>query len=1853
MQAGLEREMVTGTEPGIAELCTRVKEEQVEQRISEEPLMVVKKEEDRDAGEPGTYERCDVGCQPEVSMFEPVEFTQEPTWPNAPVQEVKPPDSPPRRRRRRRRNRNQRSSCQVDPAAAMGMRTIDESDETDESNDHTPPEKCAKSSFWDFPSHQTSRSKVWDHFEYFINPDGELEDYGFPTCKLCQRKVACKRGNTSNMLRHLQENHSIAYWEAKKADTNWLDFDSSDSEMKMELDEQNLSSAENPSEEELYADDDADYTGRGGSGTPRRRRRRRQVRSAVWNYFHYDDGDVSDPDRRPSCKICGWKLTAGSSGSTSNMRQHLQSHHKIVCPLTKSGVSTGVVVTTPEGDDPIKLYPPTSPRKSPVWRLFGFLMNAEGVVEENSFPVCRLCHQVVASKDGNTSNMYSHLQHHHRAVYTELKHTSPAGPEKRPEVAESIELHPPQKRRNSPVWKHFGFIRSTEGELREDGFPLCKLCCRRVAARDGTTSNMLNHLRRHHQAEHDEVKLATDALSLSHSEEGNDLPELFPPSRLPLSPVWDYFGYPKNAAGVTQENERPKCKACRQPIVSKQGILSNMLRHLKFYHDSLFQELKGRTGHRRYRPYKERSRAPPVQADPEELYPPKTALRSGAWRHFGYLKNSKGAVVPDGFPVCKLCLRKVSTPRGCTTNMMVHLQRYHTTEFAEMKLSSDDTDDPAPRQPEEDAASSPSDLFPPQDLLEPVWEHFGYPRDADGNVQVDGQPTCKLCWTKVHCPGESSKFLYRHLWKKHNPVYAEIKVATTALRGEEEGVDVPALFPPTHRVKSAAWEYFGYLKDAEGAVVCDGFPICKICHLNIAAKGGNTTNMFKHLKDHHKAVYDEIRPTGPEEFLPDLVASPTLHAPSGQDSNVWDYFGYPVSPDEVLMDDGNPTCKICGQPVTSSGDTTAGMMKHLLENHEAVHAELLVALNSSRSEHHVDSPELFPPTQNTVYPVWGYFGFTKDEGGSVVYDGFPVCKICRQRVEMKDGDTANMFQHLKANHLNVYQQIKPAVERRVYQPFELSPPSGRQIDVRLWEHFGYPKNTDGELEDDGAPVCKICLQKLAPTPKGGNLTTNMLRHLRRNHQSVYDQVQEAIGAWRPEWRGETLDLFPPTQNVTSQVWDYFGYLKDAEGTVVCDGFPVCKICRQKVPSKGGNTTNMFKHLKDSHRSDYVQIRSAVTSERFGRLAGDLHPPSGQHDAALWEHFGYHRNADGVLEEDGAPFCRLCLRKLVSRGETTRNMKQHLKENHRTAYTEPEEVLGSFVLELDADTSNLFPPTHKVKSAVWKFFGYPRDGAGLVMSDGFPICKLCQKKVSAKGGNTTNMFTHLRDYHRTTYNEIKASFIPPRAENEIEPLELHLPTSDGLSPVWKYFGYPKDPDGNLVSDGYPVCKLCQQKVIAKGGSTTYMMMHLRAYHLDVYKEVKPAIAKKSIYRPMELQPPPGQGEIKLWDHFGYPNGPDGELLDDGAPICKICLRKLIKSPTGGTPTTNMLKHLRKKHQLVFNEVQEAIATLRTEWGIEPPELHPPTQNVTSAVWQYFGYLKDAGGSVVCDDFPICKLCQQKVASKRRCTTNMFKHLKDYHRHVYDEVRCAVTSQTFEDAFLPTDLHPPSGQHNPKLWEYFGYRKTEAGVLEEDGAPMCKLCLRKLISKGETTANMMQHLKENHNQVYTDVQREVNPFTIRGATELPELYPPEHRVRSDVWKYFGYLRDTEGPADCTGCPICKICLCKVSNKGKVTANMTAHLKDHHRSMYEDLKIPDRRPKAVNADNLPELFPPPKQPLSPIWEHFGVPKNADGVIEEDACPVCKICGKKVSSQDGRKMLRHLHFCHFTVYEEMKVWH
>ena len=59
-----------------------------------------------------------------------------------------------------------------------------------------------------------------------------------------------------------------------------------------------------------------------------------------------------------------------------------------------------------------------------------------------------------------------------------------------------------------------------------------------------------------------------------------------------------------------------------------------------------------------------------------------------------------------------------------------------------------------------------------------------------------------------------------------------------------------------------------------------------------------------------------------------------------------------------------------------------------------------------------------------------------------------------------------------------------------------------------------------------------------------------------------------------------------------------------------------------------------------------------------------------------------------------------------------------------------------------------------KSIVWNYFGLKGDknGNALKEHDNRPVCRTCNKSVLCKGGNTSNLFTHLRDHHPTLFKE---------------------------------------------------------------------------------------------------------------------------------------------------------------------------------------------------------------------------------------------------------------------------------------------------------------------------------------------------------------------------------------------------------------------------------------------------------------------------------------------------------------------
>lgn len=63
--------------------------------------------------------------------------------------------------------------------------------------------------------------------------------------------------------------------------------------------------------------------------------------------------------------------------------------------------------------------------------------------------------------------------------------------------------------------------------------------------------------------------------------------------------------------------------------------------------------------------------------------------------------------------------------------------------------------------------------------------------------------------------------------------------------------------------------------------------------------------------------------------------------------------------------------------------------------------------------------------------------------------------------------------------------------------------------------------------------------------------------------------------------------------------------------------------------------------------------------------------------------------------------------------------------------------------------------------------------------------------------------------------------------------------------------------------------------------------------------------------------------------------------------------------------------------------------------EPEPLFLPPKRLKSAVWEYFGYYKDPGGTIIADGRPVCRMCRKKVSARSGNTSNMQHHLRDHH------------------------------------------------------------------------------------------------------------------------------------------------------------------------------------------------------------------------------------------------------------------
>ena len=115
------------------------------------------------------------------------------------------------------------------------------------------------------------------------------------------------------------------------------------------------------------------------------------------------------------------------------------------------------------------------------------------------------------------------------------------------------------------------------------------------------------------------------------------------------------------------------------------------------------------------------------------------------------------------------------------------------------------------------------------------------------------------------------------------------------------------------------------------------------------------------------------------------------------------------------------------------------------------------------------------------------------------------------------------------------------------------------------------------------------------------------------------------------------------------------------------------------------------------------------------------------------------------------------------------------------------------------------------SVVWDYFGLRANPDGSVVQGeaNYPMCRSRVKSVPAKGGNTTNLLTHLRDHHPDLYAEASMKVAKKSATTASSANENRQPTLlQSIKQNAKYGAHSRDRPIGLVERGRrPISNSC--------------------------------------------------------------------------------------------------------------------------------------------------------------------------------------------------------------------------------------------------------------------------------------------------------------------------------------------------------------------------------------------------------------------------------------------------------------
>ncbi|OXU16708.1 hypothetical protein TSAR_016529 [Trichomalopsis sarcophagae] len=301
------------------------------------------------------------------------------------------------------------------------------------------------------------------------------------------------------------------------------------------------------------------------------------------------------------------------------------------------------------------------------------------------------------------------------------------------------------------------------------------------------------------------------------------------------------------------------------------------------------------------------------------------------------------------------------------------------------------------------------------------------------------------------------------------------------------------------------------------------------------------------------------------------------------------------------------------------------------------------------------------------------------------------------------------------------------------------------------------------------------------------------------------------------------------QSMRSIYWKFFGFLADENGEIVTRVRIVCLLCKAQI-TYNRNTSNRRMHLQNKHVQELHELealsppmKQIITPESKERRAQKRMLKAAM--ASSSQHI-YTTNADGTVQIGGdiqfvtdpsVAFPEQCMEE-----DVTVNINKPLKF-----------VIKDGTIDNVSTTSNQNMTFMLSEDQQQQTSSNNKSDSGAIVE--FLIIDLQLPKIVQEQVDIIEQEQDIEeiDHKRNGLQTVFAKFMEEK--HSITYRKLVVPQSM-RSIYWKFFGFPADDDGEILTRVKIVCLLCKTQ-IAYNRNTSNLRMHLQNKHVQELHELE--------------------------------------------------------------------------------------------------------------------------------------------------------------------------------------------------------------------------------------------------------------------------------------------------------------------------------------------------------------------------------------------------------------------------------